>query len=304
MSGGTNQALPESLKTFRGFGEFQMFINRNEGEWRMPLEWHEPLEIFYVREGRGTYYIDDKRYLFGPGDVFVIGNQELHKSQLIDQEAFEALVIMFDPALARAVELDDGVDPLALFYERTAGFSHQLRPNESVARRLGACLALMSEEYGTGEAYSPRKLVALLQWLLLELKEAYSGNAPYTLVDGSRHGVSFKEIVNEAMDYISSNYAEELTLDRIAGHVRANPSYLSRIFKQNTGFTIVEFIAFKRIWRAKEMLLYSNTRITAIAHQIGYNNVTHFQWTFKKMLGLSPGQYRKLPRSYYHLKKY
>jgi AraC-like DNA-binding protein len=298
------QKLPESLETFQGFGEFQIFINRNEGEWRMPFEWHEALEIFYVKEGRGNFYIDDKTYVFKPGDVFIIGNQELHKSQLIDQEPFEVWVIMFDPRLAQIVWLEDGIDPLALFYERSPGFSHRLRADPTLIDKLNWCFRLISDEYGNGEGYSLRKLVSLLQWLILELREAYASNQPYLIPDGSRHGKHFKEVVSRAMDYIKANYHEEVTLERIAKHIQVNPSYLSRTFKQNTGFTVVEFITFKRIWHAKKMLLYTDARITDIAHQIGYNNVTHFQWTFKKMLGVSPSQYRKLPRTYYHLEKY
>ncbi|MFD0693278.1 helix-turn-helix domain-containing protein [Paenibacillus sp. GCM10027628] len=296
--------LPESLKTFKGFDEFQIFINRNEGEWRMPFEWHEPLEIFYVKSGRGKYYIDDKVYVFGPGDVFVIGNHELHKSQLIDREPFEVLVVMFDPRLARAVQLEDGVDPLELFYKRDIGFSHQLQTADGLQKKLNWCFELMHEEYGNTEGYSLRKMVALLQWLLLELSQAYSKNIPYLMLDQARNGVHFKEVVSRAMEYITAGYREDITLEKIAKHISVNPSYLSRVFKQNTGFTIVEFITFKRIWQAKEMLLYSNARITDIAYHIGYNNVTHFQWTFKKMLGISPNQYRKHPRNFYHLKKY
>jgi Response regulator containing CheY-like receiver domain and AraC-type DNA-binding domain len=295
--------LPESLRTFKEFHGFQIFVNYNEGEWRMPFEWHEPLELFYVLSGKGKYYIDDKVYVFHPGDLFVIGNHELHRSQLINREPFEALVIMFEPELAQIVQLDDGIDPLSLFYERPERFSHQLHVSEQLKPKLEWCFNLLKEEYARKEGYSRRAVGSLLQWLLLELKKAYADNKLYNAVESWR-GIRFRPAVREAMDYIQAHYQEDIHLSTIARHLNVNPSYLSREFKRNTGFSVMEFIAFKRAWHAKEMLLYTDAHVTEIAYQVGYNNVTHFHWTFKKMFGVSPNKYRKLPKLYYHLKKY
>ncbi|MFS8580545.1 MAG: helix-turn-helix domain-containing protein, partial [Novibacillus thermophilus] len=54
------------------------------------------------------------------------------------------------------------------------------------------------------------------------------------------------------------------------------------------------FISSKRIRLARELLLKSNLQVTEIAGRVGYNNVTHFHWTFKKMVGTSPGNFRKM----------
>lgn len=295
--------LPESLQTFRSFQDFQIFINRNEGEWRMPFEWHEPLEIFYVISGRGKYYIENKVYLFEPGDLFIIGNHELHKSQLLNQEPFEALIIMFDPALANIVQLNDGLDPLALFYERTEAFSHQWKVDPSIRPKLQWCFDLMMEEYGRKEGYSLRTIGSLLQWLLLELKKGYGRNRRYNQIE-SWNGIHLKPVVQHAMEYINKCYCENINLSKLSSELRVNPSYLSREFKHNTGFSVIEFISFKRIWHAKEMLLYTDKPVTQIAYQVGFNNVTHFHWMFKKMIGVSPNRYRKLPKIFYNLKKY
>ncbi|WP_325176708.1 AraC family transcriptional regulator [Paenibacillus alkalitolerans] len=295
--------LPESLQTFRSFYDFQIFINRNEGEWHMPFEWHKPLEIFYVRSGRGKYYIEDKVYIFEPGDLFVIGNQELHRSQLIDNEAFEVLVLMFDPQLTTFFNLDDGFNPLSIFYERSDNFSHQLKCSGPLDCKLRMCFDLMMEEYAREDGFSLRIVGSLLQWLLVELNRAYANNKRYNGVE-SWHGIRFKEVTKQAMDYINVHYHEDIHLKPIAEHLCVNPSYLSREFKRNTGFTVMEFISFKRIWKAKELLLHTDTRVTEIAFQVGYNNVTHFHWTFKKLIGVSPNKYRKLPKYYYNLKKH
>ncbi len=269
----------------------------------MPFEWHVPLEIFYVISGRGKYYIEDKVYIFEPGDLFVIGNHELHRSQLINNETFEVLVLMFEPQLTNILQLEDGHNPLSLFYERSEDFSHQLKFHEDLNAKLKMCFDLMIEEYGRKDGFSLRVVGSLLQWLLVELNRAYANNRRYTSVE-SWNGIRFKEVTNKAMEYINGHYQDDIHLKSIADQLSVNSSYLSREFKKNTGFNVMEFISFKRIWRAKELLMNTDTQVTEIAYQVGFNNVTHFHWTFKKMIGVSPNKYRKLPRYYYNLKKH
>jgi AraC-like DNA-binding protein len=290
--------LPESLQTFRRFDDFQIFINRNEGDWHMPFEWHEPLEIFYVMSGRGKYYIEDKVYIFEPGDLFVISNHELHRSQLIENEAFEVLVLMFDPRLTNILQLEDGFHPLSIFYERSEDFSHQWKVPPNMTAKLTMCFDLMLEEYARTDGFSLRMVGSLLQWLLVELNRAYTNNRRYNWLE-SWKGIRFKEVTNQAMEYINTYYREDIHLKLIADHLCVNPSYLSREFKKNIGFTVMEFISYKRIWQAKELLLNTDKQVTEIAFQVGYNNVTHFHWAFKKFIGVSPNKYRKLPKQYY-----
>ncbi|WP_169306653.1 AraC family transcriptional regulator [Cohnella pontilimi] len=293
--------LPESLHTFRSFDDFEIFINRSEPGWHMPLEWHEPVEIFYVLSGRGKCYIGEKEYRFKPGHLFVIGSHELHRSELIDDEPFEALVLLFHPRLAQSWQLEDEFDPLSIFYERPEEFSHQLKPGLALSAKLKTGFDLLLEEYGRKEGFSLRVVGSLLQWLLVELNRAYANNKRYSGLE-SWKGIRFKEVTHQAMEYINAHYHENIHLKSIAEQLRVNPSYLSREFKKNTGYTVVEFISYKRISHAKELLLHTDSQVTEIAFQVGYNNVTHFHWTFKKFIGVSPNKYRKLPKHYYILK--
>ena len=287
------QALPEALQTFTHPLDFRIFIDRNEGDWKMPFEWHEPLEIFYVLSGKGTYFIENKIYSFEKNDLFVIGNHELHKSQLVDGDSFEALVLLFHPSLVSMMGMDDGMNPLALFTERTADFSHQLRPDPLLRAKLEQCFELMMSEYARSEGYSLRSMAGLLQWLLVELQRAYAVQQPLQPANIFA-GLRMKKIVSQVFAYINNHYREDLNLSQIATFLSVSPSYLSREFKQHTGYSLIEFIAMKRIRDAKELLQNSEMQVTAIGTHVGYNNITHFHWTFKKMVGVSPGQYRKM----------
>lgn len=282
--------LPKALQTFVDPFLFRIFIDRNEGDWKMPFEWHESLEIFYALSGRGRYFIEDKIYTFEAGDLFVINNHELHKSQLIDGEPFEALIVMFNTNLVTAMQLDDGMDPLDLFYKREA--PHQLKTNTPLRRTIGTVFDALTAEYERDECYSIRSIASLLQWLLVELIRAYEQSKPLSRIE--LNNMKVKEIVAEVLDYIDNHYCEDIRLTQIASELCVSPSYLSREFKKDTGFSLVEFIASKRIRFARDLLLGTNLQVTEIATKVGYNNVTHFHWTFKKIMGISPGQYRKV----------
>lgn len=263
----------------------------------MPFEWHESLEIFYTLSGKGQYFIEDKMYTFEAGDLFVISNDELHKSQLIDGESFAAWIVMFNPRLLNVKNLDDEFQPLSLFYNRPAGFSHQLKTEGKVREKIATIFRYMQEEYERPEGYSLTAMVGLLQWLLVELERAYLARQPYNEMK-ALSGMHLKEIVVNVLNYIDDHYCEDIKLSQIARELCVSPSYLSREFKRSTGFSLVEFIASKRIRRARDLLQRTNLQVTEIATEVGYNNVTHFHWTFKKMVGVSPGQYRKMAMAY------
>jgi AraC-like DNA-binding protein/mannose-6-phosphate isomerase-like protein (cupin superfamily) len=292
-----SENLPLSLQTFIEHFDFQIFIETNRGDWKMPLEWHRSLEIFYVLDGVGTYLIEDRSYKFKKGDLFVIGNQELHKSQLIDGQSFKAIVVMFDPDLLKAVQVEDELEPLDLFYDRPAEFSHQLEVDQPLHDSIMYIFNQMIQEVERKEGYSSRGIVSLLQWLIIQLSRVYEETRGAKIIDRFS-GVRMKNVITKLLDYINQHYSEDMNLEQVAHRFNVNPSYMSREFKKSTGFTIVEFITAKRIRLARNLLRTTNYSVTKISSKVGYNNVTHFNWTFKKIMGISPVQYRKMSKVY------
>ncbi|HSU78907.1 MAG TPA: AraC family ligand binding domain-containing protein, partial [Candidatus Angelobacter sp.] len=69
------KSLPTCLKKFESM-TFHICVDHNEGNWKMPFEWHDALEIFYVLDGSGQYFIENKFYSFEKGSLFVISNNE------------------------------------------------------------------------------------------------------------------------------------------------------------------------------------------------------------------------------------
>jgi two-component system response regulator YesN len=99
--------------------------------------------------------------------------------------------------------------------------------------------------------------------------------------------------VELAIQYITEHYNQDLSVDYIAEHVELNSAYLSRIFKQTTGKTILEYLTLLRIDESKHLLLHSKQNIHEIAQKVGYNNTNSFIRFFRKYEGITPGEYRK-----------
>lgn len=100
-------------------------------------------------------------------------------------------------------------------------------------------------------------------------------------------------IVDEVIQYIEKNYAEEeLSLNILASHVNFSPNHLSMIFSQQTGQTFIKYLTDYRMNKAKELLRCTGKRSSEISIEVGYKDPHYFSYLFKKTQGMTPTQYR------------
>lgn len=102
-----------------------------------------------------------------------------------------------------------------------------------------------------------------------------------------------KRVIRRVLEIVETRYSEELTLSAIANEVHLSPSYLSYLFKKETGNSLVKYITSIRLKEAKKLLRESNMKISEIATKVGYQNYSYFNISFKSNLGMSPVQYRE-----------
>ncbi len=105
-------------------------------------------------------------------------------------------------------------------------------------------------------------------------------------------------IIVKAKQFISENYSESISLEQVAKAVNTSSFYFCKMFKRITGLNFTEYVSRVRIERAKNLLLNPNLRISEIAFDVGFQSLTHFNRVFRKLVGLSPSNYRgQLPSS-------
>ncbi|MCM3748207.1 helix-turn-helix domain-containing protein [Paenibacillus pasadenensis] len=96
--------------------------------------------------------------------------------------------------------------------------------------------------------------------------------------------------------FMDQNYHLDLSVETISEQVNLHYAYLSRMFKQETGKTILEYLTIKRLEVSKGLLKDTEHTVNDIASGVGYNNVNSFIRFFKRYEGLTPGDYRKSNR--------
>ena len=97
---------------------------------------------------------------------------------------------------------------------------------------------------------------------------------------------------DEIRHYIDQNYAMDLSLDQLAARFYLSPNYLCRLFKQETGVTLLKYINDTRMKKARELLRTTQMKIGQVAAAVGYRSASYFTQSFRSAYGMTPEAYR------------
>lgn len=113
------------------------------------------------------------------------------------------------------------------------------------------------------------------------------------LIDVIDDRESYSRPVTEALAYVEKNYSRDLSLADIGGHMSMNPSYLSTLFKKETGMGLNQYIARVRVYAAGKRMLMENIPPSQVYEQTGFNNYNNFFKLFKEITGYTPKHFRE-----------
>jgi YesN/AraC family two-component response regulator len=99
-------------------------------------------------------------------------------------------------------------------------------------------------------------------------------------------------LVKKILGYVNSNYEKDLSLTMLSGHLNVSPNYISRVFKDEVGKTLFNYINEVRVEQAKKLMHQQELKIYEIGEKVGFNSSVHFNIVFNKLTGYSPKQYR------------
>ena len=103
--------------------------------------------------------------------------------------------------------------------------------------------------------------------------------------------------ISKALDYISAHYTENLSIPDIAEYLHLSSNYFTKLFKQETGMTPVQYIASLRYEKAAHLLRYTDMPISAISQAVGFDDTLYFSRFFREYAGRSPSAFRKADRA-------
>ncbi len=99
-------------------------------------------------------------------------------------------------------------------------------------------------------------------------------------------------VIDRAKEYILANYQNDISLDDVSREIDISPYYFSKVFKEATGENFIDYLTGLRIDKAKDLLENTDMSMKEICGEVGYSNPNYFSRIFKKVVGLSPTEYK------------
>lgn len=251
--------------------------------WRNYLHIHSFFEVCYVLEGEGDFQVEDQLFRVKQGDLFIAKPDERH--EIISSKRRPLAIYFWSYTLVPPSDIKRN-ELNTLFNAFRVSKEHVAESQEAVARILGS---LTDEIRRKAIGYRP-VIESLVKQLLIETARA--STQVQSLQSYSVNHTHQDRVVGTIIQYLRDNYAQPLTLKKVAAQVHLSERHMSRMFKKATGQTIKHYVTTLRMNVAKQRLLNSGVSVSNVAYDTGYQDVRHFSTVFRKWVGLSPSQYR------------
>lgn len=236
------------------------------------FHWHEAIEILRIIDGDVEVRINEETVMAVPGDIVVINSDRLHMIAANRASAlYDCLIIN------REICGEWGID----LSERT--FLPHIR--DAVLLNL---FDDISREYVEKKDGYKQMVMAKCTETMIRLNRCFRGES------GNEAAPSVKKvaIVQRIIRYMSENFSRAITLDSVSAELGYSRFYLSHVFAEYTGMSVMEYLLQLRISAAQKLLENNENSIQAVASACGYRNLSSFSVVFRKRTGCTPSQYR------------
>ncbi|MDQ6422844.1 AraC family transcriptional regulator [Paenibacillus sp. LHD-117] len=268
-------------------GPFYMQHIRRTGPFERTQHMHEMYELYYLYEGERLYFIRDRSYLILPGDLVLINRRDLHATSDSGDFGHARVVVNFSDLFLEGA-MQEAPFLLDAFTNGSPVLRLDLPTRRAVEHILGKMTAEV-KEHSLGQSFALRHF--LIELLLYAAR--FARVHPATPLD---HVSPLHRKISSIVRHINTSYTDEIRLEELARRFEISPAYLSRMFKEVTGFSLVSYINFVRIQAAQRLLAESNEKVITIAEQVGFGSLVQFGRAFRQIAKTTPLRYRQLSR--------
>lgn len=250
---------------------------------------HDFIELRYVFSGSCNYILDGVSYAVKSGDIIICNPGVEHTNTFIHSK---------EPTTEFHVGFTDihlkNLPKNTLYPENQSPIFYI--PANHRQEFVKCCYEILSE-YDSKKQINDLMIKSLVMKLLvLLIRELYpeqKSEEPQTV--GYEFESSNKTyVVNTIITYLTENYARKISLSKISQNMYLSPVYISKLFKEETGESPINYLIQLRLEKAKDILSNSeNPSIKDIAKSVGYDDAYYFSKLFKKYYGVSPSNFKK-----------
>jgi AraC-like DNA-binding protein len=241
-----------------------------------PRHFHEYYVICVIEQGFQSFTHQDARHFTPPGGVILINPGAVHTGEAADERGFQ--MRCFYPTLS---QMQMAAYELTGRYEETPFFK-DVRVDHAWARNSILSLHKALTQEGNSLESESR-----FTWILSQLIRRHA-----SLRFGEQKLGNERTAVQRARWYIEQRFAEGLSLGELARHVSLSRYHLLRAFRAEVGMPPHAFLESVRIRRAQQ-LIEEGKPLVEVAVEVGFSSQSHLTERFKRILGVTPGQYAR-----------
>ncbi len=245
-----------------------------------PRHSHDYYVISLIERGRQSFTHKGTKYCTPPGGVILINPDAVHTGEAADRQGFEMRSIYPSTALMETVTFE------LTGRQRALPFFKDVRVDD----RWAADMILSLHEAISREA-GPLECESRILWSLAQFTKQYADSGLAEQPLGRE-----KKAIQQARRYIEECFAQGISLNQLAQEVALSPYYLLRVFHAEVGMPPYTYLESVRIRHAQQ-LIKTGMPLAEVAIQVGFSSQSHLTRHFKKIIGVTPGQYARQVQS-------
>lgn len=282
-------------------GDYPFYIRRYilENDLVHTRHRHDYFQIYYITRGQLKHRIHDKEYEMIKGDLFVLPPYVPHSVENYDHVSCEVIELEFKPefinqSFAGDVDIQSFVD--FMYIEPAMVQESKLRQRLSLAGKMeGDAESILNdilyEFNGKKPGFELMAKALMLKLLAMVGREAAPEcHRSDTLVDKHR------ESVLRVVKYLEEHYAEKIYLEDAVKVSLLSHTAFCNVFRNVTQKSFTRYLNELRVSKAKEYLKKTDIKMIDICSKTGFDNVTHFNRTFKQLTSMTPKAYKQVNR--------
>jgi AraC-like DNA-binding protein len=241
-----------------------------EGEWASIAHTHVLCEMFLVIGGQGKVYIEDQEIAIGPYDFVAVNPNVKHREVSSEENPLEYIVFGVGNI---SIEMNNNLYSKVSFLSLTKKVNFYTEEILNINDRKNKHHLLMIQN--------------IYELVFLEFLKISGNKAVASITQQVMRECS------QAKRYMEAHYAENITLDHLAEELHLNKYYLSHCFTKTYGLSLMNYLIDVRIQVSKKLLIETDYNIASIANSCGFASQSYFSQSFKKIMGITPYEYRK-----------